>query len=64
VDVDGRRAVVAGAGWLAGFLDRVLVVPGALDRAGAGHSLGYLTPDEFVLQWTNTNPGLTKSLAH
>jgi putative transposase len=27
-------------------------------------SLGYLTPDEFVLQWTNTNPGLTKSLAH
>ena len=55
---------MAGAGWLAGFLDRVLVVPGALDRAGAGHSLGYLTPDEFVLQWTNTNPGLTKSLAH
>ncbi len=27
-------------------------------------SLGYLTPDEFALQWSNTNPGLTKSLAH
>jgi transposase InsO family protein len=27
-------------------------------------SLGYLTPDEFVLRWTNTNPGLTTSLAH
>ena len=26
-------------------------------------SLGYLTPDEFALQWSNTNPGLTKILA-
>jgi len=27
-------------------------------------SLGYLTPNEFALQWRNNNPGLTKSLAH
>ena len=27
-------------------------------------SLGYLTPDEFALQWSDNNPGLTKSLAH
>lgn len=27
-------------------------------------SLDYLTPDEFALQWSITNPGLTKSLAH
>ena len=26
-------------------------------------SLGYLTPDEFTLQWTNNHPGLTKRLA-
>lgn len=27
-------------------------------------SLGYLTPDEFALQWRHDNPGLTTSLAH
>jgi hypothetical protein len=36
VQVDGRFAVVAGAGWLAGFLDAVVVVSGAFDGAGAG----------------------------
>jgi putative transposase len=25
-------------------------------------SLGYLTPDEFALQWHHNNPGLAKSL--
>lgn len=32
---DGRGPVVAGAGGLAGLLDRIAVVPGAPDRAGA-----------------------------
>jgi hypothetical protein len=36
VDVDGGWAVVAGAGGFVGFLDAVLVVPGAFDGAGAG----------------------------
>ena len=27
-------------------------------------SLGYLTPDEFTLDWHNNNPGLTQALAH
>jgi len=34
-EADGRRSVVAGAGGLAWFLDRVAVVAGAFDRAGA-----------------------------
>jgi len=36
VQVDGRRAGVAGAGQLAAFLDLVAVVAGSFDRAGAG----------------------------
>jgi len=35
VQVDGRWTVVAGAGRLAWFLDGVVVVAGAFDRAGA-----------------------------
>jgi hypothetical protein len=34
-EADGRRALVAGAGGLSGFLDGVAVVAGAFDRAGA-----------------------------
>ena len=34
-EADARGPAVAGAGGLAGFLDRVAVVPGAFDRAGA-----------------------------
>jgi len=34
-EADGRRPAVAGAGGLVGFLDRVAVVAGAFDRAGA-----------------------------
>ena len=27
-------------------------------------SLGYLTPDEFMLNWQTNNPGLSRTLAH
>ena len=27
-------------------------------------SLGYLTPDEFMLNWQSNNPGLSQTLAH
>lgn len=33
---DGGRPVVAGAGRFTGFLDAIVVVTGAFDRAGAG----------------------------
>ena len=36
MQVDGRWAVVAGAGRLAGFLDAVAVVAASFDGAGAG----------------------------
>ena len=36
MDVDRGRAVVAGAGGFVGFLDAVVVVVGACDRARAG----------------------------
>jgi hypothetical protein len=36
VEPDGARPVMAGAGWLTGFLDAITVVAGAFDRAGAG----------------------------
>ena len=36
MESDGGRPVVAGAGGFARFLDAVVVVAGAFDRAGAG----------------------------
>ena len=36
MEPDGGRPVVAGAGWFGGFVDAIVVVAGAFDRAGAG----------------------------